>query len=240
MVERTRPNITGRIVGAVVAFGLAVFAASRFPAVEGLGTKVRLPVFHGALTWANLAVFALMAIVAIIFIATRSDGVFRFEGGLRWVSVPMWIVGSALGLNAALNTWDLTGSQSSVFSVVTADPRLMAQFWVLLLALLLLLLPLFVESAVGIAIGDLVFNAAMWTIMLRAILGPGRALHPDSPVWNSPELEIKLVFVGIFLSLFASALFAAWALSTRVRTPAELAAHHARIAADSTSVPPAE
>lgn len=223
MASRTRPSIFALIAGAVVALALAVFAASRFPPVEGLGTKVRLPVFHGALTWANLAVFALMALLAIVFIATRRAGVFRYGGGLRWISAPMWLVGSGLGLYAALNTWDLTGSQSSVFSVVTADPRLMAQFSVLLLAFLLLLLPLFVESALGLAIGDIGFNVAMWTLMLRAILGPGRALHPDSPVWNSPEMMIKLIFVGIFVALFASALLAAWAVSGRVKLPEEIA-----------------
>lgn len=214
-----RPNAIVLSVAAAVALALAMFAASRFPAVEGLGTKVRLPVFHGALTWANLSVFALMALLAIAFIATRSEGVFRFAGGLRWVSVPMWLVGSGLGLYAALNTWDLTGSKSSVLSVISADPRLMAQFWVLLLAFALLLLPLFLESAVGIAAGDLIFNVVMWTLMLRAILGPGRALHPDSPVWNSDEMAIKLIFVGIFLSLFVAALLAAWAASRKVKMP---------------------
>lgn len=231
MAARVRTSVTALIVASVVAFGLAVFTTSRFPAVEGLGTKVRLPVFHGALTWANLVIFALLAIVAIAFVTTRRDGAFTFASGLRWVSVPMWLAGSGLGLYAALGTWDLTGSKSSVFSVVTADPRLMAQFWVLLLGLLLLLLPLFVESALVIASGDIVFNIAMWTLMLRAIFGPGRALHPDSPVWNSPEMMIKLLFVGIFVALTASALFAAWAVSTRMKTPAELRAHHADVTA---------
>lgn len=223
MASRMRPSTSALVAGAIAALALAMFTASRFPAVEGLGTKVRLPVFHGALTWANLAVFALMALLAIVFIATRRSGVLRYGSGLRWVSVPMWMVGSGLGLYAALNTWDLTGSKSSVFSVVTADPRLMAQFWVLLLGCLLLLLPLFLESAVGLAIGDIVFNLAMWTLMLRAIFGPGRALHPDSPVWNSPEMIIKLIFVGIFVALFVSALLVAWALSRRVNLPGETA-----------------
>ena len=230
MAARTRPSTTVLVVGAVAALAVAIFTASRFPAVEGLGTKVRLPVFHGALTWANLVMFGFLAVMAIVFLATRRDGAYQFEGGVRWVSVPMWLVGSGLGLYAALGTWDLSGSKSSAFSVVTADPRLMAQFWVLLLGLLLLVLPLFLEKAAWVAVGDIVFNAVMWTVMLRAILGPGRALHPDSPVWNSPEMMIKLLFVGIFVSLTVSALLAAWAVSRRVKTPAEHHAYHARLA----------
>jgi hypothetical protein len=45
---------------------------------------------------------------------------------------------------------------------------------------------------------------------MRAILGPGKALHPDSPVLNSDELIIKLLFLGIVASLAVSAIGAAW------------------------------
>ena len=204
-------------VGAVVFLGIALALASRFPAVEGLGTKVRLPVFHGALTWANLTTFTLMAIVAVVYLVKRRDAIYRWETGLRWVSVPMWFVGSGLGLMAALNTWDLSGSQSSAMSVVLTDPRLMAQFWVCILAILLLVMPLLFEDRRILAAADISFTGIMWFLLLRAILGPGRALHPDSPVMNSPEIKIKLIFVGIFVSLTIAALLASWLLSRRVK-----------------------
>lgn len=208
-------------IASAASLALAVVLASLFPAVEGLGTKVRLPVFHGALTWANLTTFTLMALAAAIYLGNRRDSVYRIETGIRWVSVPMWFVGSALGLWAALNTWDLSGSQSSVTSVVMSDPRLMAQFSVLILALLLLAIPLVVDGRRLYARADLVFTGLMWFLLLRAILGPGRALHPDSPVMNSPELKIKLLFVGIYASLTVAALLAAWALSRLVKPAQE-------------------
>jgi len=155
MADRTSPNPTVFFVAAAVALAVGVFLATQFPAVEGLGAKVRLPVFHGAFTWANLSAFSLMA-----------------------------------------------------------------QFWTLLLALLLLLLPLFVDGLRALAIGDIAFTAVMWTLLLRAILGPGRALHPDSPVLNSPEMKIKLLFFGMFLSLLLAALLAAWGVSLFAKTPA--------------------
>ena len=219
MAGRTRPNPIVLFIAAAISLAVAVFLATQFPAVEGLGTKVRLPVFHGALTWANLAAFSLMALLAVVFLATRREGVFRYETGLRWVAVPLWVIGSGMGLWAALGTWDLSGSKSSAMSVVTADPRLMAQFWTLLLALLLLLLPLFVDGLRALAIGDIAFTAVMWTLLLRAILGPGRALHPDSPVLNSPEMKIKLLFFGMFAALLVGALLAAWGVSLLVKTP---------------------
>jgi len=207
-------------IGAFAFLGLAVVLALRFPAVEGLGTKVRLPVFHGALTWANLTTFSLMAIVAVVYLVRRRDAIYRWETGLRWISVPMWFVGSGLGLWAALNTWDLSGSQSSALSVVISDPRLMAQFWVCILAVLLLVMPLLLEERRYLAVADIAFTGLMWFLLLRAILGPGRALHPDSPVMNSDEIMIKLIFVGIFASLTAAALLTSWVLSRLVK-PAE-------------------
>jgi hypothetical protein len=216
----SKPSRTVLFGASAAALAFAVFLASQFPAVEGLGTKVRLPVFHGALTWANLAAFSLMALGAVVFLASGQERVYRYEAGLRWVAVPMWFVGSGLGLWAALGTWDLSGSASSPFTVVLSDPRLMAQFWTLLLAVLLLVLPLFVERVRVLAVGDLAFTVVMWVLLLRAILGPGRALHPDSPVLNSPEIKIKLLFFGIFGLLLVAALLAAWGASTFARARA--------------------
>lgn len=207
-------------VGAVAFLGLALLFTSLFPAVEGLGTKVRLPIFHGALTWANLTTFSLMAIAAIAYLVVRRDGLYRWEVGLRWISAPMWFVGSALGLMAALSTWDLSGSKASASSVVLSDPRLMAQFWISVLAMLLLVLPLLLENRRHVAVSDVAFTGAMWFLLLRAILGPGRALHPDSPVMNSTEIKIKLLFLGIFASLTIAALLASWFLARKVK-PAE-------------------
>lgn len=213
-------------IGALAFLGLALALASQFPAVEGLGTKVRLPVFHGALTWANLTTFSLMALAAVVYLVKKRDATYRWETGIRWVSVPMWFVGSGLGLWAAMNTWDLSGSQSSALSVIVSDPRLMAQFWVCILAVSLLILPLLLEERRYLAVADLVFTGLMWFLLLRAILGPGRALHPDSPVMNSPEIKIKLIFVGIYLSLTAAALLTSWLLSRRVKPAEDIALLH--------------
>jgi len=103
---------------------------------------------------------------------------------------------------------------------VISDPRLMAQFWVCILAVLLLVMPLLLEERRYLAVADIAFTGLMWFLLLRAILGPGRALHPDSPVMNSDEIMIKLIFVGIFASLTAAALLASWVLSRLVK-PAE-------------------
>lgn len=179
----------------------AVACTVSFPAVEGLGTKVRLPVFHGAMTWVNLAAFSLVALASLAFLVTKRESLYRVAEGLRWVAVPMWVTGSVLGLLAALNTWDFTGSNSSPLEVASVDPRLIAQFWVMLGALGVIALGLIIDERRLLAGVDVAFVGFLWAVLLRAILGPGRALHPDSPVMNSDEMIIKVLFFGIVASL---------------------------------------
>jgi hypothetical protein len=207
-----RPRAIGFVV-LVVALLAAFFFAASFPAVEGLGAKVRLPVFHGAMTWVNLAAFALLGLSAIAYLVTRREGIYRWEEGLRWVAIPMWVLGSVLGLLAALNTWDFTGSKSSPMSLVMADPRLTAQFWILLAGLALLAFGAMIDDKWMLSALDVGFVVIAWAVLLRAILGPGRALHPDSPVMNSDEIMIKLLFLGIVASLGVATLTAAWLIA---------------------------
>jgi hypothetical protein len=181
------------VVGLVTALGFTM----AFPAVEGLGAKVRLPVFHGAMTWVNLALFAVLAILAVAYLATKRDSLYGWVEAVRFVSVPMWVIGSVLGFMAAMNTWDFTGSKSSPLSVAAADPRLNAQFWIMLAGLAVLALGFLLDERRWLAITDVGFVVFAWVVLLRAILGPGRALHPDSPVLNSDEIFIKLMFFGI-------------------------------------------
>lgn len=185
------------VIGAVSA----VVFTMLFPEVEGLGGRVRLPVFHGALTWVNLAGFALLAVVALFFVARRAPRLYAWVEALRWTGIAVWLVGSGLGLLAAFKTWDFTGSQSSPVEVAMQDPRMIAQFWIVLLGLAVIALALVIENKMWLAIADVAFVAVAWGVLLRAILGPGRALHPDSPVLNSEEIFIKLMFAGIVAGL---------------------------------------
>ncbi len=227
-------GITRFLPPALVALGLigAVAFTLSFPAIKGLGNKVRLPVFHGALTWVNLMAFVVLALLAIVYLISRKEGVYRWVEGFRWTAVPLWVAGSALGLIAALQTWDFTGSKSSPASILAADPRLMAQAWIMLAGLALIALGFLVDERMWLAVGDIVFVAIAWTILMRAVLGPGRALHPDSPVLNSEEIMIKLIFFGIVAALGLAMGAAAWWIREARRGRGELQAAHGDEAAD--------
>lgn len=200
----------------LVAVGLAMSMVFTllFPAVEGLGAKVRLPVFHGAMTWVNLSLFVVLAVCAIAFLVTKKDIWYQWTEAVRWVAIPVWVVGSGLGLLAALNTWDFTGSKASPFEVASADPRLLAQFWIMIAALAVLALGLLIDDPRWLAGADVAFVGLAWVVLLQAILGPGRALHPDSPVMNSEELYIKFMFLGIVAGFAVAAFGAALAIRT--------------------------
>jgi hypothetical protein len=207
----------------IVAGGVAVLAAVvayllySIPAVKGLGDKVKLPLFHGASTWVDLMLFVLMGIAAIIYLITRRDSVYAWEVGLRAIAAPLWLVNSILGLIAALNTWDFTGSKESPLSAVMQDPRLVAQMIILLcVAILLLLVWLVLEKRTHKAIADIIFVAIGVVLLSDIFLDPAkRALHPDSPVLNS-GFEIKGPFFGIVLAILGITLLLAWLVSRYV------------------------
>jgi hypothetical protein len=207
----------------IVAGGVAVLAAVvayllySIPAVKGLGDKVKLPLFHGASTWVDLMLFVFMGVAAIIYLITRRDSVYAWEVGLRAIAAPLWLVNSILGLIAALNTWDFTGSKESPLSAVMQDPRLVAQMIILLcVAILLLLVWLVLEKRTHKAIADIIFVAIGVVLLSDIFLDPAkRALHPDSPVLNS-GFEIKGPFFGIVLAILGITLLLAWLVSRYV------------------------
>ena len=125
--------------------------------------------------------------------------------------MPLWAVNSVLGFIAAMNTWDFTGSKQSPLVVARQDPRLTAQFVLLLGVGIVLLLDWLVhEKRLYKAITDVVFVAVATYMLSDIFLDPAkRALHPDSPVLNS-GWEIKGPFFGIVAAWLALMLIGAW------------------------------
>ena len=184
----------------VGALGLAasVLFALNYPAVELLGTKVRLPVFHGASTWANLMIFGGMLISAILYIKSGADQDYNRSFAFRVVAISMWSIGTILGFLAAFNTWDFTGAVTPAWQLMMEDPRLVIQVVVTLLGFGVLVVPLIVESKRGKAWVDAAFVLVVWIGLLVA-MNAGSDLHPDSPVMNSDEFLIKALFFAMVL-----------------------------------------
>jgi hypothetical protein len=222
---KPKPSSTaiGIVVAGVIALSaLVAYLLYSIPAVKGLGDKVKLPLFHGASTWVDLMLFVFMGIAAIAYLITRRDSVYAWEVGLRTIAAPLWLLNSILGLLAALNTWDFTGSKESPLTSVMQDPRLVAQMIILLCVMILLLLVwLVLEKRWHKAIADIIFVAIGVALLSNIFLDPAkRALHPDSPVLNS-GFEIKGPFFGIVLSVLGITLLLSWLVSRYVGPESE-------------------
>lgn len=193
-----RKSTSWQLPAAVAVIGLiaSIVFAMNYPAVEGIGDKVRLPVFHGAMTWANLVAFAALALSAVMFLVKGSEVWWARTSGYRYVTVAMWLVGSVLGFAAAMNTWDFTGSKTPAIELMLADPRLLIQLIISLMSIAVLVLPLVTDSRKLRAVFDVIFVAALW-ISLGIATQSERGLHPDSPVLNSDEIIIKLLFFAM-------------------------------------------
>ena len=198
------------VVGAVAFVVAALLLTQAIPPVEGLGDKVRLPMFHGGSTWVNIAIFTITGLFAVLYLVLRRDDLYRWEAGFRWVAAPLWILNSVLGVIAAANTWDFTGSSSTPIVVIRQDPRLLAQFQLLVILLLVLVLQWLVHSRGVRAFLDIVYVAFFW-MLLRGVFTDeaARALHPDSPVLNSAS-DIQIPFFAIVGCLFVASCLLAW------------------------------
>ncbi len=193
-----------RIALVLVAVGMpiaALFLTSLIPPVQGLGGKVRLPMFHGGSTWVNIAAFTLMGLLALGYLLFSGEDLYRWAAGFRIVAAPLWLLNSVLGVIAAARTWDFSGSSTTPLTVIRDDPRLMAQFQLLMLLIAVIAIDALLHNRKVRALADVVFTAAMWWMLAGIFLDPrARALHPDSPVLNSGS-DIQLPFFGIVACL---------------------------------------
>jgi len=198
------------LLGAIASIAGAVLLTGLIPPVVGLGETVRLPIFHGASTWVNLGAFTLLGVVALVSLATGRRELDGWAAGIRYVSVAMWLVNTALGAFAAMKTWDFTGSEEGFLTIAQQDPRLIVQAQLLLLAGALLVAVSLADCRRVRAAMDITFVAMMWWLLGSALTSPeARVLHPDNPVMNSGP-EIQLPFFAILAALSLGVLLLAW------------------------------
>lgn len=204
-------------VGAVVFLIAAILLTQTIPPVEGLGTKVRLPMFHGGSTWVNLGAFTLMGLAGLGYLLTNRRGFYRWSAGFRWIAAPMWVVNTALGVIAAMRTWDFTGSKSAPIMVIREDPRLMAQFILLVVIAAVLLFEHIVATDKWRALLDAGYAVLLWVVLGVMVFGnaAAKALHPDSPVLNSGA-DIQTPFFAILAALSVATILGAWLVADKV------------------------
>ena len=186
----------------LTALGLSAALAMtmKFPPIIGLGTLVRLPAFHGALTWANFFLFAVLIIVGFTTYFAHKARLYSWSKALRFSAIGLWIFNFLLGLFASTLTWNFEAASQPAFMYFMQEPRVQMQFFVTLLGLIVLLLPLIFNKWSTLSFFDGLYGV-LTLGMAYAATQLGSSLHPPSPVMNAEESIIRIVFLAMTFSL---------------------------------------
>ena len=189
--------------GAVIIFSFATAGlVALSPPDETLGTIVRFLYFHGALTWVNLALFTLAAIVAIAYLLRGQTGAYRWASSFRYIALVYWAINTWMGFESMILVWG---------GVKWDEPRLRMTFWVMLAALLVFAVDFLFHRWRLTASLDVALAVLVWALLLSTPM----EFHPDSPVLHSPP-EIIAFFIAMTATSFAATMFAAWLLRDRL------------------------
>lgn len=217
MTRTLGPGARLTLLALAVAFVVAALLLTQtIPAVEGLGEKVRLPIFHGGSTWVNLMTFSIMGAFGLAYVVAGREDLYRWAAGFRGVSSVLWVTNGALGVVAAMQTWDFSGSSQAPLSVIREDPRLMAQFQLLAILAVVLIIDALIESRKIRAFLDFCYAVTMGVWLSVVLSSPvARSLHPDNPVLNSGS-EIQTPFFAIVGTMLVGMCLFAWLLRDRI------------------------
>jgi hypothetical protein len=188
--------------GVLALFGLAaaLILVMQFPPVVGLGTLVRLPVFHGALTWANFMLFAVMGVLGLVIFFGKKAGLYSWSKALRYTAIALWIFNFFLGVFTSSVTWDFTGSSQPAIMWMMQEPRIRLQFAVSMLGIAVLILPLIFNRWRTFALFDGIYGLGT-LVMVYIAMNFGESLHPSNPVMSSDEAVIRITFLAMCLAL---------------------------------------
>lgn len=192
---RTHAMLFALIAGAVVGCVAAVLLT---PPDEKLGAMVRFVMFHGASTWVNMATFTVAGIAGLAFLLGR-HGARAWGEAFRWISLPLWVVNSILGLLSMRLIWG---------GILWTEPRLGMTFGVLGGALIIFAVQLIVDAPRITAALDALLAGTLWTLV---ILLPN-LFHPDSPVFQSGNWT----FIGTFLGMVGSVAIVAMSVAVLI------------------------
>jgi hypothetical protein len=202
LTPATRRVLTAAIVVLAGVAGALTFAV---PADVQLGAMVRLPIFHGASTWVNMALFAFAGIAGLAYAVTRRDSLYAWASAFRYLAVPWWIVNTILGIVSMRLLWNV---------IDLSEPKLLATFGIMLGGGVVLAIDFGFGKRLWTGLADAVLAVGVWALLLSA----REFLHPDNPVMNSGP-EIQIPFFGIVGSLLVAGICAAVLIASRI--PAE-------------------
>lgn len=195
----------------VAAIGVLLLAIAALvvaiPADEKLGELLKLVLFHGATTWANLVTFTVAAVLGLAFLATGRAGLWRWESGFRLVSAPLWAYNTVMGVVSMYLSWG---------GFLWSEPRMRMTILILLASLGVLAMHLVFERPKLTAALDVAMGVFLWTSLG---LTP-KVFHPNNPVMNSGT-QIVALFAGLVLASTLAAVLGSALVAGRNKAPVE-------------------
>lgn len=189
VVLSSRENIPLLAAFAVI---VSVILAWLSPAEATLGQAVKLVYMHAALMWVAFGLLSVGAILGLLFLVLRRRSLSAWSYGSAATAVALLLMTGLLGSFTAQVTWG---------GINWSEPRLLMLGEILLAGMAVLAVAGLGFSAVAQSATNILFAIIAWVLLLRTEL----VIHPDSPIFSSESLAIKIFPLLITASLaFAS------------------------------------
>lgn len=181
-------------------FGLTLLAivvvTALGPAEKSLGTNVRVVYLHGAWVWTALICILAAAVVGLVGLLTRRQGIHYWSRVLGRTGLVFWITYLPLSLWAMQTNWN---------GLFLSEPR-----WRVAI--------IFAIGGLAIQIGITLLENPAWAsglnlvfagILIYVLQTTDQVMHPGSPIFSSGSGRIQIYF----LTLLVLTLLAAWQLA---------------------------
>jgi hypothetical protein len=166
---------------------LLLTVTSFAPLEYTLGEKIRLVYLHGVWVWAGLGSFAAAALSGIIGLIFRSKKWHRWSRAFGWTAMAVWLTYLPMSLLVMQMNWG---------GLYFDEPRWRIPFTFAVTGVLLQAGLWLLGKPPVTSLANCLFAAALFL----GLFGAENVMHPDSPVFNSPSVNIRLYF-GILLVL---------------------------------------
>jgi hypothetical protein len=166
------------------------------PAEKSLGTNVRVVYLHGAWVWTALVCILAAALVGLVGLITRRQGIHYWSRVLGRTGLVFWITYLPLSLWAMQTNWN---------GLFLSEPR-----WRVAI--------IFAIGGLAIQIGITLLENPAWAsglnlvyvvILMYVLQTTDQVMHPGSPIFGSGSQRIQIYF----LTLLVLTLLAAWQLA---------------------------
>jgi hypothetical protein len=172
----------------------SILLAALAPTDQVLGSGLRIVYLHGTWVWAALLAFAAAALTGLLGLILRKDGLIRWSIGLGRSATVFWLISLLLSLAAMQTNWN---------GLYLAEPRWRVGVRFGVVAVLLQTAgALLRKPRLSGALNILFFG------LLAGVLGVTTSvLHPPSPVFASPSMELRLSFLALLACTGAAAIW---------------------------------